>query len=149
MNMRTVFSIGAILLACALATISCKKKVVNPSSEGELFVGTYVYRIPSVVGLEKSDSMRLEIIGNSSYFAIFYSDSLSVQPNAMFCDHSGKVLNFGTNTANFVPSAFDAGNCDTLHTARGVFTAVFGAGGALTMTRTVGDTIFQFKLIKK
>jgi len=41
------------------------------------------------------------------------------------------------------------GNCDTLHVARGVFTSVFGAGGALTMTRTGGDTIFQFKLLKK
>jgi hypothetical protein len=58
-------------------------------------------------------------------------------------------MNFGANTATFVPSAFDVGNCDTLHVARGVFTSVFGAGGALTMTRTGGDTIFQFKLLKK
>jgi len=147
--MRLPILFGILLLVCAIANQSCKKKVVNSSPEGELFVGTYSYRIAGIVGAEKSDSLRFEITGNSNYFATFYPDSPAVDPSVKFCGHSGKVTNFGTNTATFVPSLFGAGNCDTLRVARGVFSAVFGSGGTLTMTRIGGDTTFQFKLRKQ
>jgi hypothetical protein len=149
MKMRIPVVLGTLLLVCSLANQSCKPKVVNPAPEGELFVGTYVYRIANVVGAEKSDSLRLEITGNTNYFATFYPDSPAVDPSVKFCGHSGSVKNFGTNSATFTPSLFDAGNCDTLHIARGVFSAVFGSGGALTMKRIGVDTTFEFKLLKK
>ena len=147
--MRIPFTFGGLLIVCALANQSCRPKVVNPSPEGELFAGTYSYRVAAIVGAEKSDSLRLEITGNTNYFATFYPDSPAVDPNVKFCGHSGKVMNFGTSTAIFTPSLFDDGNCDTLRVARGLFTTVFGSGGALTMTRTGGDTTFQFKLLKQ
>lgn len=145
---RYVISLGVAVLAAAFVLTACKKKVVESPTVGELYIGTYSYRIPSVVGLEKSDSMRFEIVTSTGYFATFYSDSIAVQPNAMFCDHSGSVMNFGTNNANFTPSLFDAGNCDTLHVARGLFTAVF-SGASLTMTRNAGDTVYRFNLLRK
>jgi hypothetical protein len=149
MRMRFPVLFGILLLVFAIANQSCKTKVVNPPAEGELFVGTYSFRVASIIGAEKSDSLRLEVTGTTNYFATFYPDSPAVDPNVKFCSHSGKVFNLGSNIATFSPSLFVTGSCDTLRVARGVFNRVLGTGGAFTLTRSGGDTTFQFKLLKQ
>jgi hypothetical protein len=143
--MRAGLWYAAAVSICVLTAASCKKKVVSDSQESLSYIGTYQYNFSTVIGLEKSDSLVLDVIGTSGYTAFFYPDSAS-QSYAAFCAHSGTVTNFGSNTTTFTPTTFEAGNCDTLRVARGTFTRTLGSGGEFMLTRTAGDSTFKFTL---
>ncbi len=92
------------------------------------------------------DSVELTLTNNVSYSFRFYDIS---DGEVDFCNHSGLVGDFWTNSVTFSVGLISYNNCDTLNIPRGVFVADFlNFGDTILFEHINGDTLRRLTLLK-
>lgn len=141
--MRKLPILGLLTL---VLLIGCKEED-STAERLESFRGTYLVENPSVVGV-KIDSMTMTIENNVRYRFVHYPFRPGREVN--FCNSSGAVEEFGTNSAIFFPESIDGAECDSIRIPRDMFIADFrNHGDTIYLDRDDDKLVYEIRLLPR
>lgn len=136
---RPVFHfISIILFAAVWIAIAggCSEDVIKSNDFKASYFGELHWdKTPGVPMGSGIDTVRLIIDGNKF-------DYLYITNKGNFCDASGQVNQFGTNSAEFIVTILGGDQCDSVRILRGQFATIF-RNDSLLMTGNLRDGIRQ------
>ena len=133
----------------ALFLFGCSNTITDGKKERDVkfFRGEFISNNDAGnIGTRRIDSVELTLTNNVSYSFRFYDVS---SDDINFCDHSGLVGDFWTNTVSFSVGLITYNNCDTLNIPRGTFVADFlTLGDTILLEQINGDKLRRITLLK-
>ncbi len=133
----------------ALFLFGCSHTITDGNEDRDIktFRGLFVSNNDAGnIGTRRRDSVEMTLINNVSYSLRFYDIS---EGEVNFCNHSGLVDNFWTNTVSFSVGEISYNNCDTLNIPKGVFKADFLTDGDIIILEHInGDTLRRLTFLK-
>ena len=101
----------------------------------------------SNIMMQKTDSVLLTITNGEIYSMNFFESNAS--SDVEFCDHTGLMSGFWTNSIIFIPNSIDLINCDSIRIPRGEFRGDYVThGDTIYIEKTIDALLYRLKLLK-